>query len=141
MLSPYLIAIVAAWFCAHLIKYIFICNKNKSLKVGWKVLDSGGMPSAHTAVLSSATMVIGLADGLNSGVFALAVVVLAIVMHDAIRVRRSSGEQGLAISQMIKEQKSSIKIPRIYKGHTPLEVIFGLILGIIVGSIVFLATK
>lgn len=111
------------------------------MKVGWKVLDSGGMPSAHTAVLSSATMVIGLADGLNSGVFALAVVVLAIVMHDAIRVRRSSGEQGLAISQMIKEQKSSIKIPRIYKGHTPLEVIFGLILGIIVGSIVFLATK
>jgi len=141
MPSLYLIAILVAWFCAHLIKYIFICNKNKSLKVSWRVLDSGGMPSAHTAVLSSVAMVIGLVDGFNSGLFALAIVILAIVMHDAVRVRRSSGEQGLAISQMIKEQKSSIKTPRIFKGHTPLEVVFGLILGIVVGLIVFLATK
>jgi acid phosphatase family membrane protein YuiD len=139
--SSYIIAILAAWFFAHLIKYLFICNKNKSLRFSLGVFDSGGMPSAHTALLSSATAVIGLTDGFNSGLFALAAAMLAIVMHDAMRVRRSAGEQGLALSKIIKEQKFNVEIPHIYKGHTPLEVIFGLILGILIGVIVFLATK
>ena len=140
-MSSYIIAIFVSWLCVHLIKYILICNKKKDYKLSLEIFDSGGMPSAHTAILASTTSVIGLTDGFNSGLFALAAVMLAIVMHDAIRVRRSSGEQGIAISKMIKEQNSNVEIPRIYKGHNPLEVVFGLLLGIIIGSIVFLATK
>jgi len=141
LLSPYVIAIIISWLCAHLIKYILLCNKKKSIKIGLEVFDSGGMPSAHTAILSSVAIMIGLIDGFDSGLFALAVVMLMIIMHDALRVRRSTGEQGLAIIQMIKEQKSNVEIPHISKGHTPLEVAFGLLLGIAIGTIVFLATK
>lgn len=140
-MSLYIIAVLVSWFCVHLVKYILICKKNKSYKFSLEVFDSGGMPSAHTAILASVTTVVGLSDGFNSGIFALAAVMLAIVMHDATRVRRSSGEQGLAIIKIIKEQKSKIEIPHIYKGHTPPEVIFGLSLGVIIGLIVFLATK
>jgi acid phosphatase family membrane protein YuiD len=62
-------------------------------------------------------------------------------MYDALKVRRSSGEQGLAIHQLIKETKSNIKLPRVAMGHTPLEVSLGASLGILVGIIVFFATK
>jgi hypothetical protein len=62
-------------------------------------------------------------------------------MYDAIMVRRSSGEQGAAIHQLIKEQKSSVPLPRAAKGHTPVEVAVGALLGLIIGVVVFLATK
>ena len=63
-----------------------------------------------------------------------------IVMYDAVKVRRSSGEQGVAISELIKEQNSKVKLPRVSKGHTPMEVTVGALLGVIIGIIVFLAT-
>jgi acid phosphatase family membrane protein YuiD len=58
-----------------------------------------------------------------------------------LKVRRSSGEQGMSIHQLIKETKSKVKLPRVAMGHTPLEVSFGASLGLIVGIIVFFATK
>jgi acid phosphatase family membrane protein YuiD len=51
-------------------------------------------------------------------------------------VRRSSGEQGLAIQQLIKLGKSNIVLPRAAKGHTPLEVVAGAALGIVLGALV-----
>ena len=55
-------------------------------------------------------------------------------------VRRSSGEQGKAIQLLIKESKSTIQIPRAAKGHTPIEVLVGALLGAIIGVVVVLAT-
>ncbi|MNU06825.1 hypothetical protein D3C72_2521530 [compost metagenome] len=56
-------------------------------------------------------------------------------------VRRSSGEQGKAIQELIKEQKSGVALPRAAKGHTPVEVFAGAVLGALIGLVVFLATK
>ena len=61
-------------------------------------------------------------------------------MYDAMKVRRSSGEQGIAIQQLIKEQKSKIKLPRAAQGHTPVEVAIGAVLGAVIGAVVFLST-
>jgi acid phosphatase family membrane protein YuiD len=61
-------------------------------------------------------------------------------MYDAVKVRRSSGEQGEAIHSLIKEQKSSVKLPRAAKGHTPVEVVAGSILGVIIGIVVYFST-
>lgn len=141
LISPYLLSLFLAWLVAHLIKYIYVCIDNKSLKITKKAFDSGGMPSAHTATVASLVFVIGMLDGVDSAIFALAFVFLLIVMHDSVRVRRSTGEQGVAINRIIKKMSIDIGSPHFSKGHTPKEVVAGLILGLAVGLVVFLATK
>lgn len=141
VLSPYIIAIIAAWLIAQGAKYVLVAVKRRSFDHIRQLYLSGNMPSAHSATVIALVTVVGLRDGLDTGVFALAALFAAIVMYDAVMVRRSSGEQGIAIQQLIKEQKSSVSIPRAAKGHTPLEVVVGSILGVVIGVVVFLATK
>jgi len=86
-------------------------------------------------------MLVGLRDGFSSGLFGVSLLFALIVMYDAVKVRRSSGEQGEALRLLIKEQKSGIKLPRAAKGHSPIEVVAGLLLGTIIGLVVFLSTK
>lgn len=142
LLSPYLIAILAGWVIAQGLKYVFAVLKNRDLIGNVRQLYlSGNMPSAHSATVSALSTVIGLIDGFDSAIFALAALFAGVVMYDAIMVRRSSGEQGIAIQQLIGELKSKILLPRAAKGHTPLEVLAGCLIGIAIGFVVFIATK
>ena len=141
LLSPYLLAIVAAWLISQGAKYLFVAVKQRSFDHYRQLYLSGNMPSAHSASVIALVVVIALRDGTNSGLFAIAALFAAIVMYDAVMVRRSSGEQGIAIQKLIKEQKSRVPLPRAAKGHTPVEVAVGALLGVIIGSVVFLATK
>lgn len=140
-ITPYFIAIIAAWLIAQGVKYILVAIKNRSFDHIRQLYLSGNMPSAHSATVTALVVVIGLRDGLDSGLFGLAALFAGIVMYDAMMVRRSSGEQGIAIQQLIKERKSKIQLPRAAKGHTPLEVLAGSVLGVCIGLVVFLATK
>lgn len=140
LLSPYIIAVASAWLFAQGGKYLIIAIRERRFDIRQLYL-SGNMPSAHGASVMAVVTVIALRDGVDSGLFGLAVLFAAIVMYDAIMVRRSSGEQGVALQQLIKEQKSQIPMPRAAKGHTPVEVAVGALLGIIIGVVVFLATK
>lgn len=139
--SVYLYSIIWAWLVANLVKYLLKSLRQNNFKLSRRIFDSGDMPSAHTATVASITTVIGLIDGFGSSIFGLSVIFLAIVMHDAVRVRRSTGEQGIAINKLIESQKVEIKLPYFSKGHTPIEVAMGLVLGVAIGVIVFLATK
>jgi len=139
--SPYLLAIVIAWLLSHVIKYAIAIRQGRRLDLTHQLFISGGMPSSHAATSVSIWMVILLANGMQSAIFGLATLVVLVITYDAVKVRRSSGEQGEAISQLIKETKSSVRIPRAAKGHTPLEVLMGAILGAAIGLVVFLATK
>lgn len=141
MISPYLVAVFVGWFGAHIIKYVIAIIKDEKHGFRSHLFMSGGMPSSHSATSVAVTVVIALRDGIESGLFGLAVLVTLIVMYDAVKVRRSSGEQGLALRALIREQKSSVKLPRAAKGHTPIEVVIGALFGIIFGAVVFLATK
>jgi uncharacterized protein len=141
LLSPYLIAIVAAWLISQGAKYLFVAVKQRSFDHYRQLYLSGNMPSAHSASVIALVTVIALRDSVDSGLFAIAALFAAIVMYDAVMVRRSSGEQGIAIQKLIKEQKSSVPFPRAAKGHTPVEVAVGALLGVIIGAVVFLATK
>lgn len=140
-ISPYIIAVVVAWVVAQGAKYILIAIKEKSFNSVRHLYLSGNMPSAHTATVAALLTVIALRDHIESGLFGLATLFAAIVMYDAVMVRRSSGEQGEAIQQLIKEQGSKVKLPRAAKGHRPVEVIVGALIGLTVGLVVFLATK
>ena len=69
--------------------------------------------------------------------------VAGVVMYDAVMVRRSVGEQGRAIQELIRatKQNQQVAIPRAAKGHTPFEVLVGAMLGVLIGGVVFIATK
>lgn len=141
LVSPYLIAVGAGWVIAQGLKYVFAVIRTKDIGSLRYLYTSGNMPSAHSACVVALATVVGLKDGTDSAVFAVALLFATIVMYDAVMVRRSSGEQGIAIQQLIKLGGSKVVLPRAAKGHTPAEVLVGLILGIIIGLVVFLSTK
>lgn len=140
-LSAYLIAIAAAWAVAQGVKFL-ISSVRSSGTIDYRQLySSGSMPSSHSATVIALMTIIGLKDGINGAAFGLATLFAAIVMYDAVMVRRSTGEQGAAIQALIKEQKSKVRLPRAAKGHEPLEVAVGAVIGLAVGLAVFFATR
>jgi acid phosphatase family membrane protein YuiD len=140
-LSPYFIAIIAGWLIAQGLKYIIVALKTRHFDHLRQLYLSGNMPSAHSTSVMALATVIGFIDGVGSGLFSLAALFAAIVMYDAMMVRRSSGEQGKALQDLIQELKSGVPLPRAAKGHSPLEVLAGAILGGLIGIVVFLATR
>lgn len=141
-LSPYLIAILLAWVVAQGLKYILVALKNRNFDHIRQLYLSGNMPSAHSASTVALATIVGLREGSDSAIFAVAALFAAIVMYDAIMVRRSVGEQGIAIQTLIELAKNkALVIPRSARGHTPLEVLVGALLGVLIGLVVFLATK
>jgi len=140
-ISPYIIAALAAWVVAQGLKYVLASIKSKDLSSNKRQLYlSGGMPSAHSATAVALLVVIGLADGIDSAIFGLAALFTAVVMYDAMMVRRSSGEQGEAVIALIREQKSKVTIPRAAKGHSPIEVLAGALIGVAIGCVVYFVT-
>jgi len=139
--SPYIIAILLGWIVAQGAKYLIVAVRRRRFDHIRQLYLSGNMPSAHSATVIALTTVVALKDGIDSGLFAVVALLAGIVMYDAVMVRRSSGEQGIAIQKLIKEQKSMVALPRAAKGHTPLEVVVGALFGAAIGLVVFLATK
>lgn len=137
IISPYITAGLLGWLVAQLSKYIVASIKTRSLASFRQLYFSGNMPSAHSATVVALLTVIGLKDGITSGLFGLACIFTAVVLYDAVMVRRSSGEQGESLTHLIKEQKSAVRLPRVAKGHTPLEVVVGALIGLAVGLLVF----
>lgn len=133
LVSPYIIAGMAGWIVSQLSKYVVASFKVRKLASLRQLYLSGHMPSAHSATVIAVLVVIGLKDGIGSGLFGLALVFASVVLYDAMMVRRSSGEQGVAITGLIKETGSKVPLPRVAIGHTPLEVAVGTLLGLVVG--------
>ncbi len=140
-LSPYILVVVLGWICAQGLKYVFAVIKTKRIGNFRQFYTSGNMPSSHSACVVGLATVVGLIDGFDSAIFGVSFLFASIVMYDAVMVRRSSGEQGLAIQELIKLGKTKIVLPRAAKGHTPAEVMVGAALGLVLGLVVFVATK
>lgn len=123
-------------------KYIIVAIKDKNIRAFRQLYLSGNMPSAHSATVVSMATVVGLIHGVDSPLFGISLMVAGVVMYDAIMVRRSVGEQGLAIQELIKVAKNNerVVIPRAAKGHTPLEVLVGALMGVGIGWVVFITT-
>lgn len=101
-----------------------------------KLLETGGMPSSHTASVAALATAIGLLHGLDSPEFAIAAIVGSIVMYDAAGVRHAAGEQGLLLNQLtaaLRHILEDFRPPAVRKlmGHTYVEVLAGLILGVV----------
>jgi len=130
-----LIATIISWALAQLVKpplHLFITRT-----WSWAPLFSpGGMPSSHSALMVSAATAIGLYYGFDTPLFALASAMTVVVLYDAAGVRRQAGIQAqkinILISELLQGHPISEKQLREVLGHTPLEVLGGVIWGIIV---------
>ena len=136
LVSPYIVAAGIGWIVAQLSKYVVASFKLGKLASYRQLYLSGHMPSAHSATTVAMLTVIGALEGVQSAVFAVTFLLTAVVLYDAMMARRSSGEQGVALTALLVEQKSKVRVPRVAMGHTPLEVAVGSLLGLIVGLIV-----
>lgn len=140
-LSPYILAALFSWLVAQGLKYLIAAVKGRKLASMRQFYLSGGMPSAHSASVIALLVVIGFKDGVDSAIFGLALLFASVVMYDAIMVRRSSGEQGAALRWLFHHFELTPDKPfRTAKGHTPVEVLGGMVVGAIVGFVVYFAT-
>ena len=132
-----LIVPIVSWVISQLIKAIvnLVIYRKFSLE---RLLGDGGMPSAHSAVVTSLMVMVGWTAGFGTPVFALSFIFAVVVMRDALGVRREAGKQAVSIKQLAEvinkafwSRDSEIKTEnlKVLVGHTPLQVVFGAITG------------
>ena len=132
-----LIIPICSWAVAQLLKVIIILIQKKQLDLRYLVI-SGGMPSAHSAVVSALATSVALTQGLGSAVFGLSAIIALIVMYDAAGVRQSVGKQSIVLNRMIRELSRRRTITDLehdlkeFIGHTSFQVIVGGLLGVII---------
>jgi uncharacterized protein len=135
-----LIAVLIAWLLAQSLKVpIFYLQKHRW---NWALMFStGGMPSSHSALIVSAAASIGFNVGLNSPLFALAVAIAMIIVYDATGIRRQAGlhaqKINILIDELLKGHPISDKQLKEVLGHSPLEVVGGVVLGIAVAFVMW----
>jgi acid phosphatase family membrane protein YuiD len=106
---------------------------------------AGGMPSSHTALMVSGTLAGGLYHGFDNPIFGVAVAITMIIAHDAAGVRRQAGIQAERINLLVEEllhghMWNENELKEVI-GHTPLEVIGGIILGLLVAIVQWMVWK
>ena len=129
---------VIACFAAQFYKVFSPLFKGR--KASWvRLFQTGGMPSSHASTVVALATSVALLKGMRSVEFAISMVFSSIVLYDATGIRRAAGEHAKALNRLVKsiEHKDDFeKIESNFKeflGHTPLEVFWGCVLGIIIG--------
>ena len=130
----YAVIPVIAWLVAGTVK--FIVNYIRFRREAVTLIGNGGFPSTHTTVISSTVFFIGLSEGINQPIFSLGVAVLMITMFDAMGIRRALGKQAAMINQHIGPHQTT-KPLRERQGHTPVEVLGGLIVGFLLAFVFY----
>lgn len=134
-----LVVAVVAWVTAQTIKMVLVWIETK--KVRWeRLMGSGGMPSSHSATVCGVVVAMARTIGVSSPLFALACVLAAIVMHDAMGVRLEAGKHARIINVLLKKvelqeltEESDLKE---LLGHTTLQVVAGGILGVVIALVI-----
>ncbi len=138
LLNKVLIAVMLGWLIAQALK--IPTEYLRSRRWMWAMFfAAGGMPSSHSALMVAGTLATGLYQGFDSPVFAIAVGITMIVVHDAAGVRRQAGKHAERINvlfdELLKGHMWSENELKEVIGHTPLEVVGGIILGLITATV------
>lgn len=156
--SNYIINVgVVSWFSAQIIKTVLTFLRFRELRLE-RLTGAGGMPSSHSALVCSMTLAMAKLVGFDSPLFGLTFAFAMVVMYDAMGVRRAAGEQAKVLNKIIFSQIFDMlnqeldelggddtegkqdapdhqKELKEYLGHTPLEVLGGMLLGILIASV------
>ena len=135
--NGFLLVALSSWFWAQLIKTILHAIVTKRVDFT-RLVGDGGMPSGHSATVSSLAVSAAMVYGLGSFEFAIALVFAIVVCKDAMGVRLETGKQAAIINDIVEAFNvltSEEKLPdaklKEFVGHTPLQVIAGILLGIV----------
>ena len=126
------------WFFIQLFKLIYdlVTTKQFNFK---RILGAGGMPSSHSAVVTSLATMIGKTLGIESPIFALSIIFAFVVMYDAAGVRRAAGKQAKILNKIVNTPGlSGVEVNEKLQevlGHTPTQVFVGALIGLVVGLI------
>lgn len=136
-----LICALAAWAAAQLAKTVIYAILNRELN--WnRLFGDGGMPSGHSATVSALATGAALCYGLASFEFAVCFVLAIIVMHDAMGVRQETGKQAKLLTEItdilegLTNRELAEENLKIFVGHTPLQVVVGSLLGILMAFLI-----
>ncbi|MCT4463713.1 divergent PAP2 family protein [Lactococcus cremoris] len=133
-----LLTAIVSWALAQLIKIGI--ELIRTHRINWQlVFATGGMPSSHSSLVVALATATGLRQGFESPLFAIAIVLAFVVLYDAQGIRRQAGNQARIINRMLQNvENAGIKVDKNLKellGHTPIQVVGGTVLGIIVALI------
>lgn len=135
----FIIVPILVWFAIQTFKVIYDLVKTKKFNFK-RILGAGGMPSSHSAVVTSLATMLGKDYGTDSAIFALSVIFACVVMYDAAGVRRAAGKQAKLLNKIIETPGlSSVQVTEKLVevlGHSPKQVFVGALIGIVVGLIV-----
>ena len=136
-----LIACCLSWLVAQLLKFLISWAIEK--KMDWhRCFGMGGMPSSHSAFVFSLALATGLQEGFNTTMFAITFALILVVIYDAMGVRYETGRQGKVINQILRElfmegkPLTDEKLKELV-GHSPLEVLGGVLVGLMMTLIIF----
>lgn len=140
--NGFLLVALSAWFWAQLIKTVIHAIVTKKIDFT-RLVGDGGMPSGHSATVSSLATAAAIVYGLGSFQFAIAFIFAIVVCKDAMGVRLETGKQAVIINDIVEsfnalmsEKLMDAKLKE-FVGHTPLQVIAGILLGVVNALILF----
>ncbi len=136
--NKYIIVPFFVWLAVQIFKVIYDLIVFKKLNFR-RLVGAGGMPSSHSAIVMTITVMLGKQLGFDSSIFAVSLIFSLVVMYDAAGVRRAAGKQAKLLNKIvdtpgltgIEVQEKLVEV----LGHTPIQVFVGAFLGIIVGAI------
>jgi len=138
---PVLVCTFAGWLVSSLLKIPIFYFINRKIDLQ-QAFGTGGMPSSHSALMISTTLGIGLFRGFDDPAFALAIAVSMVVLYDAAGVRRQAGIHAKRINLIFEElwqgKPIAEKDLKEMLGHTPIEVMGGILTGIATALLVWL---
>jgi uncharacterized protein len=126
---------LAGWILAQALKIPI--DLFQSRRWNWALFfAAGGMPSSHSALMTSTAMAVGLHNGFDNPLFGVATAVAMVVVYDATGIRRQAGMQAqkinILVEELLKGHPISQEHLREVLGHTPLEALGGVLLGLVV---------
>ncbi len=134
-----LIVALSSWISAQVLKTIIYLIVNRKLNLE-RLSGAGGMPSAHSASVCGITIAISRTVGVADPLFALSFMFAAVVMYDAMGVRRAAGQHASVINKLVKdhdkEHINNLDALKEFLGHTPFEVLGGAMLGILIAMVI-----
>ena len=128
----YFVTPFLAWLVAGCLK--FLINSIKAKQLAFGLIGYGGLPSNHSAIVSSMAALIAFKEGIDTPAFGVALTLAFIVMLDANSLRRAVGKHAVAINQLAKDDPEYQQL-RERMGHTKIEILAGVIVGSVVGFI------
>lgn len=135
--NVFLITGLSSWLIAQVLKTVIHCILYKKLELR-RIYGDGGMPSGHSATVSSLATMCGLCFGAGSVEFAISAIVAIIVCHDAMGVRRETGKQAEVLNELLRFLESGREADlKELVGHTPLQVWAGILIGIANALVIF----